>query len=529
MSHALAELLAGPSDQRFAFLRLLVAAAAGLALVAEIALELRGTPARLTARKSVAGVLSVLAVITYFQCFDYGYRYLVHRSEQFHYQVGAKYFPELGYERLYVCTAVAEAELGHASQVRSRTLRDLHRNVLVPASSALGEAAACHAAFTQERWAAFRADVRGFRDLSDEDYWRTIQNDHGFNGTPVWALVGGTIARAGTATLPFLRLLASIDVALMSVTAGLVAWAFGWRVACLAIVFWGTQAASTLYWTGGSFLRLDALFCLVGAACFLRKGRPLVAGAMLGYACLARLYPMFLVAVLAVAAVGAWRRAGALPATWRRVFVGALAVGLVLVPASVAYGGVGAYREFAAHIRMHDATPTTNRMGWHAVVGHHAEGRSVRVEEAHAVEPYARWKELRRARLAKLRPVYVAGMVLAAGVLAWVAYRLRTAWLSLGVGVLSLTVHVGLTCYYHAFLILLAPLSRARRHVELALIATAVVGNAVVLRFPAFDDRYAVLSLLHVVLALFVALLFARSPLELPGSPATPDRAKHPA
>jgi hypothetical protein len=33
-----------------------------------------------------------------------------HRWEQFHYFLGAKYFPELGYTRLYQCTAVAEAE-----------------------------------------------------------------------------------------------------------------------------------------------------------------------------------------------------------------------------------------------------------------------------------------------------------------------------------------------------------------------------------------------------------------------------------
>lgn len=517
MSKALADLLAGPFDQRFAFLRLLVAALAGLALLAERALELRGAPARLTTKKSVAGVLAVMSVVTYFQCFDYGYRYLLHRSEHFHYHVGAKYFPELGYERLYTCTAVAEAELGGEAKVRARTLRDLHRNVLVPAASALDDAAVCHAAFgstvaaPSSQWRSFREDVRRFRALVDDDYWRTIQNDHGFNGTPAWALLGGGIARAGVVTLDFLRFLASLDVALMSLAGGLVAWALGWRVACLTIVFWGTQAASTMHWTGGAFLRQDAIVCLVGAACFLRKGRPFVAGSLLGWAAVTRLYPIFLLAVMAVSAVAAWRRARALPPTWKRLAAGVLATSLVLVPASVAYGGAGAYRGFVEHIRMHDATPTTNRMGWHAVVGHHAAGRAMLVEQPRAVDPFGRWKALRRERLAQLRPVYAGGMVAAALLLAWVAFRLRSAWLSLCTGVLSLTVHVGLTCYYHAFLILLAPLSRARRHVEIALIGTAIAGNAVVLRFPWYDDRYAVLSLLHVVLTTFVALLFARS------------------
>ena len=161
---------------------------------------------------------------------------------------------------------------------------------------------------------------------------------------------------------------------------------------------------------------------------------------------------------------------------------------------------------------MHDRTPTTNRMGWKAVVGHQAAGRAALVEEPRAVDPFARWKALRLERLERLQPVVVGGLLAAAIVLGRACWRLRTPWLTLGVGVLSLTVHVGLTCYYHTFLVLTAPLSRARRPIELGLVATAVLGNLAALRFAAFDDRYAALSLLHIVFAAFVALLFARTP-----------------
>ena len=508
----------GASELRLASLRLLVAGAAAAALIAEIVLELRGDPPRLGLQKRTSMVLALLGVIVYFQAFQFGYPYLLHRSEQFHYYMGAKYLPELGYERLYACTAVAEAEAGAGAEVRGRTLRDLHTNKLVSGATALDSPERCHEAFSPERWAQFSQDARAFRWVAGADYWRTIQNDHGYNGTPVWALLGGLLASLVPPSLAGLRLLAAIDEGLLAAAAGLIAWAFGWRVMCVALVFWGTQAASTLFWTGGSLLRQDGIFCLIAAACCFRRQRPFLAGLALGYAALARLYPIFLLATLAVTALGAWRRRGALPEAWRRTAAGIGLVFALLLPASVIAKGPGSWLAFVDHIRMHDGTPTTNRMGWKAVVGHHAAGRAILVEEPRALEPYARWKSLRAARLEHLRPVVWAGMAAAAALIAWSAWSLRSAWLSLGVGLLSLTVHVGLTCYYHAFLVLSAPLSRARRPIELALITVSVLGNLLILRFPAGDDRYAVLSLLHIAFALFVTLLFSRRPPALPES-----------
>ena len=47
-----------------------------------------------------------------------------HRWEFFHYYLGSKYDRELGYERLYHCAAVAQADSGQANEVRARKLRD---------------------------------------------------------------------------------------------------------------------------------------------------------------------------------------------------------------------------------------------------------------------------------------------------------------------------------------------------------------------------------------------------------------------
>ena len=47
---------------------------------------------------------------------EFRYPGFVDAGDTFHYYLGAKYFPELGYRRLYECTAVADAEAGLAGR-----------------------------------------------------------------------------------------------------------------------------------------------------------------------------------------------------------------------------------------------------------------------------------------------------------------------------------------------------------------------------------------------------------------------------
>ena len=55
--------------------------------------------------------------------------------------------------------------------------------------------------FTPERWADFKHDVRYFRNHHDIKRWDEAQTDHGYNGTPVWNILGTTLTNlAPTAT-----------------------------------------------------------------------------------------------------------------------------------------------------------------------------------------------------------------------------------------------------------------------------------------------------------------------------------------
>src|SRR5262249_49140620 len=108
------------------------------------------------------GLLAVLAAASFASWWNFGHfqfpEYLqVH--EHYHYYIGSKYFHELGYTRLYECTAVADVEEGFGDDVRRRFIRNLETNVLEPGERILRNPTACTQYFTQERWNSFKRDI----------------------------------------------------------------------------------------------------------------------------------------------------------------------------------------------------------------------------------------------------------------------------------------------------------------------------------------------------------------------------------
>jgi hypothetical protein len=130
--------------------------------------------------KRFAGVSrGIAAILAYFNGPRFEPAGFYHRHDQFHYYLGAKFFPELGYAGLYKCTLIAQDELGvvtftneatgrpikidMSKEVRhpDRKLRNLSGdNLLMPASEFLPHAEECTRRFSPERWAAFRRTSR---------------------------------------------------------------------------------------------------------------------------------------------------------------------------------------------------------------------------------------------------------------------------------------------------------------------------------------------------------------------------------
>jgi len=227
------------------------------------------------------GLVGAASVWSYFNFghFHPGGR-LVHPHEQFHFYFGSKYLEEVRYDALYRAAVVAMAEQG--TDVGRRRIRDPLSFEVVPASSALGSAAAVRGRFSTPRWQEFGADLAVFRRELQLPL-DAVLTDHGNTGSPAWA----TVAWAFTSWIPPTRAgasaLALLDAALLLLLFVTAARCFSPRVAAIGLVL-AMTAPRAYDWLGGSILRLDWLFALGTCACALKVRRWKTAGVFLGYA-----------------------------------------------------------------------------------------------------------------------------------------------------------------------------------------------------------------------------------------------------
>jgi hypothetical protein len=409
------------------------------------------------------------------------------------YTLGTKYFPELGYERLYECIAVADFEAGLGPRVVQRVLTDLETYELRDTRRILAEPARCTSSFAPERWAAFARDVAWFRGAFAPESWEGLQRDHGFNATPLWASLGALLASAPAGATQVLAL-ASLDVLLDLVAFAALVWGFGWRASAVAIVYWGTNRVAGFDWTGGAFLRHDWLAAsFIGIAC-LRRGFPLVAGILFGTAALLRGLPIvFFLGPGLVALVHLVRTRRLLPGREAlRLAAGAAIAAALLLPFSVLRVGSAAWLDFAENLRHHRAIPASNTLGLRTALSFTQAGRFAVVLENER-DPGRTWKERRSAAFAERRGVYFAGAaawlalctVAAVGQPLWIA-----AILGSGAGLFVLDG----ACYYAALLAAWGLLWLRRETVGAALCALAVAEAAIGAFFVEPDDAFAATS-----------------------------------
>ncbi len=105
--------------------------------------------------------------------------------------------------------------------------------------------------------------------------WEEAQTDHGYNATPVWTILGTTLANLAPASDTQIDLLSLLDPAYAFGMVGLIWWAFGWRTLAVALCVFATNFPSRFYWTGGAYLRWDWLFYLAGGVALRSQGEVL--------------------------------------------------------------------------------------------------------------------------------------------------------------------------------------------------------------------------------------------------------------
>jgi len=449
--------------------------------------------------------LAVATLFAWWHPYRGSLRAWLHVGDAFHYYVGGKYFDELGYQRLYQCTAIADAEAGMGRLLSRSLLRDLETNQIRPTAELLRDPAGCKRHFTPQRWRAFSEDVAFFRGKLPAPYWLKLRADHGYNPTPVWTLAGGLLTSTGPAGRTQFFVLTSLDPLLLFAMFGALTWGFGWRVMCVALIYWGTNQPASWEWVGGSILRFDWLAASLAALCCLRRGHPASAGLLLAWAAGVRVFPGVL--ALAVVAGALLRTRGRLIGAPRRFALSFAASLALLVALSALWSGPHSWIDFARNSRLHLATDSVNRMGLRPLLAYRHELRLERTIEPAAMDPYARWKWERGRTFEARRPWAVA---IGAAYLLLLAFALRRQpdWVAgvLGIGAVPVLLELG--NYYFAITTGFACLAGRRPEAGVGLMGLSAV-TWWVGRWGG-DDRDLVVALASAATLLFVALVSAR-------------------
>ncbi len=194
--------------------------------------------------------------------------------------------------------------------------------------------------------------------------------DHGYNGTPAWSfVVGGLLTRHLPVREPVGRwLMLLLDPLLLLGTVVAVGWAFGVRAALLMVVFVGTHYLLSWGHLKGALLRTDFAMCSVLAVCMVKKGRYKIAGALLGWATLSRVFPGLLLLGPAALLLVELVRDRHLDRRLLSMLVASAVTMAVVVLASCAYfGGTAIWHEWSSKIALHYAGGSDWDLGYRTI------------------------------------------------------------------------------------------------------------------------------------------------------------------
>lgn len=287
--------------------------------------------------------------------------------EHFHYYLGTKYARELGYTGLYVATVAAldenQADQGRPP-IKIERARDLETGRHLSPERLRRKIPDVKARFSAERWAEYRVDAQYMAERASWAGMVKALDDKGYNASPAWTLVSGALANATSTVTGSVAILPWLDVLLWLITFIALGRFYGARPVAIVLVLLGTQLVTDHFHLKSAFLRVDWIACLLLAMVAQKKKQPLVAGALVGYATMMRVFPAVFAFGVGVKLVSElWRH--------RRVdrgsvqFLAAMSAAmLVLFVISAGVYGLDYWREFFDKIMPHASAVTSWRIGF---------------------------------------------------------------------------------------------------------------------------------------------------------------------
>jgi hypothetical protein len=321
-------------------------------------------------------LLALIAMASIPAYFDFGFypkhgRFM-NPHTWFHYYMGSKYSQEVGYRNLYEAVVVADNQnTGKTVQTEVRSM-DTYRRM--KAGDVVRENDKYLRLFSPARWREFREDVAYFRSIFIPRRWPGVVTDKGYNGTPTWNVTGAVLSNMiPTSSRAGMLFLLSLDILLSVAMLVLVKRAFGARAALFTTIYLCTHFAFFMYNVNeirGAFLRLDWVTLIVMSMCLMKLDRYKTAGGLMAYAGLARIFPLIFVFGIAVRFAWDFMRTGKINRRYFGFFATFATVAILLVAASVAWGGFDAWKDFLAKISMHDSEISSQRTGFKYVFVH---------------------------------------------------------------------------------------------------------------------------------------------------------------
>lgn len=249
------------------------------------------------------GLLCVFAFMNYYRFDLKQFTTVGSYYDTTYYYLNSKYFEELGYQDLYLALLVADehalADKQHSSGRRDAKrgrlshiakLRDLETYELtgrVAAVSAHRER--IKAQFSAERWTQFVHDSGYFLKRMPRGEATYFFRDHGYNPPPTWTLMGGVFSEH--VPVEHLKWITMLDFFLVFGMFASIRWALGVEACVFSFLWFASTASGVWPIVGQALLRFDWLAATVTAACCLKKGRHGLAGGLLAYAALVRVFP----------------------------------------------------------------------------------------------------------------------------------------------------------------------------------------------------------------------------------------------
>ncbi|MBI3541035.1 MAG: hypothetical protein HY073_02720 [Deltaproteobacteria bacterium] len=456
-------------------------------------------------RMTLLGIVALFSYASYYNFFHWHFENSIHTWEVYHYYMGSKYFPELGYPGLYECTTLADSEDGLAAQLQGRRIRDHRSNTLRPANYILENPDLCKHNFSAWRWNEFKKDLSWFRGVMDLNRWTNMQQDHGYNPPPVWTMIGRAVGSFFSPTTESIQDLVKLDILLILLVFASIGWAFGLETLLLAILVWGLCYPSRYYWIGGAFLRQSWFASAMIGLCFLKKEKYLIGGILLALSSLITVFPLFFIVGLGIKIAHQWITTKKLSTPHKRFAVGVVAGGMTLFLLSLpgSGGGIGAYQGFLKTISTHMSTPLTNHMGLKTLVAFRPSTKAERTIANGRDDPFEVWKMERRKAFQSTKPLFWL-IIATVFFFFWKGARNAEDWEVAAFGFILIPMMTELTCYYYSFVVAGALMASKRPRLSLALMATTLAWLAAEFYWDWFDVKYTYESLVAILLCFYV-------------------------